>query len=44
MKNDYYRWPKAIIPYEVSSAFSGLGFIHSAMKVRLGENLGHYGW
>merc|ERR1712198_423306 len=34
MKSEYYRWPKAIIPYQISSSFSGGRdkFIYSAMK------------
>ena len=35
MKSEYYRWPKAIIPYQISSSFGGGRdkFIYSAMKV-----------
>ena len=33
MKSEYYRWPKAIIPYQISSSFSVTNYIYSAMKV-----------
>lgn len=33
MKNEYYRWPKATIPYEISSSYRNNDkFIYSAMK------------
>jgi len=34
LQNDYYRWPKGIIPYQISSAFRGRAteVIYAAMK------------
>ena len=33
MKSEYYRWPKAIIPYRIDRSMMVDKFIHSAMKV-----------